>query len=90
MFLKLKIYCTCGCCYYISNKIAVNKITCPNCGIEYPYSEKAIKMLKIANEISDGGDPVLPKDSRIRTEVVISEEDTYVPPSVADFWKNHK
>lgn len=47
-------------------------------------------MLKIANEISDGGDPVLPKDSKIRTEVVISEEDTYVPPSVTDFWKKHK
>ena len=90
MFLKLKIYCTCGCCYYISEKIAVSKITCPNCGIEYPYSEKAIKMLKIANEISDGGNPVLPNKSKIRTEVVTSEDDTYVPPSVADFWEKHK
>ena len=90
MFLKLKIYCTCGCCYYISEKIAVSKITCPNCGVEYPYSEKAIKMLKIADEISDGGDPVLPSNSRIRTEVVMPEDDTYVPLSVADFWEKHK
>ena len=90
MFLKLKVHCTCGCCYYISEKIAVSKITCPNCGVEYPYSEKAIKMLKIADEISDGGDPVLPNSSKIRTEVVMPEDDTYVPPSVSDFWKKHK
>lgn len=31
MFLKLKVHCTCGCCYYINEKISVDKITCPNC-----------------------------------------------------------
>lgn len=54
MFLKFKISCTCGCSYTISDDISTSKIICPNCGAEYPYSDKIISILNTAKEIPDG------------------------------------
>lgn len=54
MFLKLKTSCSCGCAYYSNEKTNVDKIICPNCGLEHPYSSKLLMMLKTANEIPDG------------------------------------
>lgn len=53
MFLKLKVSCTCHCDYYISERISTEKVVCPNCGKEHPYSHKIISMLHTANEIQD-------------------------------------
>lgn len=53
MNLKFKITCSCHCSYTVNEKINTNKILCPNCGSEYPYSEKLIYVLKTANEISE-------------------------------------
>lgn len=54
MFLKVKIECPCNCSYTANEEIITSKITCPNCGKEYPYSDKVISMLKLAKEIPDG------------------------------------
>lgn len=45
MFLKLKIYCTCGCCYYVNEQINTEKVICPNCSKEHPSSSQIISML---------------------------------------------
>lgn len=51
MFLGFRVSCTCNCTYSISEKISVDKIVCPNCGLPHPYSDKLIDILKIADEI---------------------------------------
>lgn len=40
MFLKLKVSCNCRCSYYLNEAISADKISCPNCGKEHPYSKK--------------------------------------------------
>lgn len=45
MFLKLKIYCTCNCNYYVNEQINTEKVICPNCGKEHPSSSQIISML---------------------------------------------
>lgn len=54
MLLKFKIYCTCCCEYSVSEKTTASKIICPNCGVEYPYSDKLISILNTADQIPDG------------------------------------
>ena len=71
MFLKFKISCTCGCGYSANENISTDKIICPNCGIEYPYSAKLISILKTAKDIPSGN--IL--DDKIETRVISSAED---------------
>lgn len=54
MFLKFKISCTCNCEYTVCEEARISKIVCPNCGIEYPYSNKLLSILNIAKDIPDG------------------------------------
>ena len=54
MFLKLKISCCCACEYSVSNNASTTKIVCPNCGKEYPHSDKLLSILKLSNDIPDG------------------------------------
>lgn len=54
MFMKIKISCPCHCSYVLNENINSDKVVCPNCGIEYPYSEKLTSILKLAKEIPDG------------------------------------
>ncbi len=54
MFIKIKISCPCHCSYVVNENINSNQVVCPNCGIEYPYSEKLASMLRLAKEIPDG------------------------------------
>jgi hypothetical protein len=54
MYLKLKIRCTCGCSYTSNQDVTAEKIACPNCKLEHPYSDKIISMLKTAKDIPDG------------------------------------
>lgn len=51
MWLSFKVFCTCQCSYTIGENISTDKITCPNCGLEHPYSDKLIAILKIADSI---------------------------------------
>ena len=51
MVLRLRVHCTCGCKYDLSEEISTIKITCPNCDTEHPQSAKIIEMLKIAKDI---------------------------------------
>ena len=51
MFLKLQITCTCHSRYTVNENVSTDKIICPNCGLEYPYSDKVLSMLKTAKEI---------------------------------------
>lgn len=53
MFIKFKISCPCGCNYFINENISKDKLSCPNCGLEYKYSENVIKALKLLKEIPD-------------------------------------
>lgn len=53
MFLKLKIYCTCNCNYYVNEQINAEKVICPNCGKEHPSSSQIISMLHMAKRIDD-------------------------------------
>lgn len=53
MFLKLKISCNCRCSYYLNEAISADKISCPNCGKEHPYSKEILSMLHTAKEIQD-------------------------------------
>lgn len=71
MFLKFKISCTCGCGYSANENISTDKIICPNCGIEYPYSAKLISILKTAKEIPDGNQ----FDKEITISVISKQED---------------
>lgn len=54
MFLKFQITCACSCKYLVSEEISVDKIVCPNCGLEYPHSGKVLSILKTAKEIPEG------------------------------------
>jgi transposase len=53
MFLKFKVSCTCNCEYTVNEDASVDKIVCPNCGMEHPYSAKLVSILNIAKEIPD-------------------------------------
>ena len=54
MFVKIKVSCPCHCTYTVNEDINSDKIFCPNCGKEYPYSDKMVAMPKLAKEIPDG------------------------------------
>ena len=54
MFLKFQITCTCRNRYTVNKSISADKIICPNCGLEYPYSDKVLSILKTAKEIPAG------------------------------------
>ncbi len=71
MFLKIKITCKCHCQYHICEAIDVEKVACPNCGIEHPFSAKLLAMLKTASEIPDGNI----MDEGICTSVISLSED---------------
>ena len=73
MFLKLKIYCTCGCCYYVNEQINTEKVICPNCGKEHPSSSQIISMLHMAKRIDDGN---VPGANTVRTFAVSKREDS--------------
>ncbi len=53
MWLRFKILCSCQCSYTVGENIKLEKIVCPNCGLEHPNSEKLLSILKIANDIND-------------------------------------
>ena len=53
MFLKLKVSCNCRCSYYLNEAISADKISCPNCGKEHPYSKEILSMRHTAKEIQD-------------------------------------
>lgn len=74
MFLKFKVSCTCHCEYTVGENMSTSKIICPNCGIEYPYSDKLISILDTAKDIPDGEY----LNNEIRTEVVSLAEDTHL------------
>lgn len=73
MFLKLKIYCTCGCCYYVNEQINTEKVICPNCSKEHPSSSQIISMLHMAKRIDDGN---VPGTNTVRTFAVSKREDS--------------
>lgn len=54
MLLKFQITCTCYSRYTVNDDISTSKIVCPNCGLEYPYSDKVLSILKTAKEIPEG------------------------------------
>jgi DNA-directed RNA polymerase subunit M/transcription elongation factor TFIIS len=54
MFIKIRISCPCHCSYIVNENINSDKVVCPNCGSEYPYSEKLASMLRLAKEIPEG------------------------------------
>lgn len=54
MFLKFQITCTCHNRYTVNESVSADKIVCPNCGLEYPYSDKVLSILKTAKEIPEG------------------------------------
>lgn len=72
MFLKLKVSCNCRCSYYLNEAISADKISCPNCGKEHPYSKEILSMLHTANEIDDGN---VPGVETIKTSVISEWED---------------
>lgn len=53
MFLQIKVSCNCRCSYYLNEVISADKISCPNCGKEHPYSKEILSMLHTAKEIQD-------------------------------------
>ena len=53
MFLQIKVSCNCRCSYYLNEAISAEKISCPNCGKEHPYSKEILSMLHTAKEIQD-------------------------------------
>lgn len=73
MFLKLKIYCTCNCNYYVNEQINTEKVICPNCGKEHPSSLQIISMLRMAKRIDDGN---VPGANTVRTFAVSKREDS--------------
>lgn len=72
MFLKFKISCSCHCEYTVREEVTTKKIVCPNCGLEYPYSDKLISILNTAKDIPEG--TFLSDD--IRTKVISFAEDS--------------
>lgn len=54
MLLKFQITCTCYSRYTVNEDISTGKIVCPNCGLEYPHSDKVLSILKTAKEIPEG------------------------------------
>lgn len=53
MFLQIKVSCNCRCSYYLNEAISADKISCPNCGKEHPYSKEILSILHTAKEIQD-------------------------------------
>lgn len=53
MFLQIKVSCNCRCSYYLNEAISADRISCPNCGKEHPYSKEILSMLHTAKEIQD-------------------------------------
>lgn len=53
MYLCAQIKCVCGSKYELDNNVSLEKACCPNCGKTAKYSENIIKILKLANEITD-------------------------------------
>lgn len=70
MFLKFKINCTCHCEYTTNENISTSKIICPNCGLEYPYSDKLLSILNTAKDIPDGNR----FNKEIQTAVISEQE----------------
>lgn len=70
MFLKFKIDCTCHCEYTANENISTSKIVCPNCGLEYPYSDKLLSILNTAKDIPDGNR----FNKEIQTTVISEQE----------------
>lgn len=50
MFLKLKVSCNCRCSYYLNEAISADKISCPNCGKEHPYSKEILDLYHTYND----------------------------------------
>ena len=73
MFLKLKIYCTCNCNYYVNEQINTENVICPNCVKEHPSSSQIISMLHMAKHIDDGN---VPGANAVRTFAVSKREDS--------------
>lgn len=71
MFLKFKINCTCHCEYTVCEEASIKKIVCPNCGLEYPYSDKLLSILNTAKDIPDGNN----FNKEIQTTVISESED---------------
>ncbi len=65
MWLRFKISCACQCSYSIGENISLDKIVCPNCGLEHPHSEKLLSILKTADSIIDYG-----SDDDVQTSVI--------------------
>lgn len=72
MFLKFQITCTCYSRYTVNEDVSTDKIVCPNCGLEYPYSDKVLSMLKIAKEIPEGN---IASDKECRISVLSLEKE---------------
>lgn len=73
------IHCGCGCKYEINQNITVDKISCPNCGAEYEYSEEMVKRLKLAKNID------FITESKIWSYILSeSDEDFLKPESLED------
>lgn len=50
MFLQIKVSCNCRCSYYLNEAISADKISCPNCGKEHPYSKEILKLYHAYND----------------------------------------
>lgn len=51
MFIKIKVSCPCHCTYTVNEDINSDKVICPNCGKEYPYSAQcSISQVKFPTE----------------------------------------
>lgn len=73
MFLKFQITCTCHNRYTVNESVSADKIICPNCGLEYPYSDKVLSILKTAKEIPEGN---IASDKECCISVLSLEEET--------------
>lgn len=71
MFLQIKVSCNCRCSYYLNEAISADKISCPNCGKEHPYSKEILSMLHTTNEIQDVFDSDGFDIKSITTEVIL-------------------
>lgn len=73
MFLKFQITCTCHNRYTVNESVSADKIICPNCGLEYPYSDKVLSILKTAKEIPEGN---ITSDKKCCISVLSLREET--------------
>jgi hypothetical protein len=55
----------------LNEAISADKISCPNCGKEHPYSKEILSMLHTANEIQDVFDSDGFAIKSITTEVIL-------------------